>query len=586
MRQNNTTTGKVISSFQSLPALGGATLTAAGQLAYWRTSGDRTELRLFEIESQSVKTLPVNAVEPHGWEFLADVADGIVINSRPETYLVTWDGEVSEFLPESEYTQIHDVDSSAHRVLYLHYGEPWTLRIYDHRTGERNVVSEFPEQHHHAGFSRQGDYIAYRRNRADDFGAGSLVVGTPAGEIVWEGHAGAADTTTLLHDWQPNGSKLLISDRTTDTFRVGVFDWLTSDSVWLTDSDWPAYGMRFTPNGDQVLAVRHSNGADIPLVIDIQSGEIRELDLPEGVINRSKFTTIRRFLDDDRFFLEHQSGSHPPRLLIYDLRTDEKTILVETGEAITDDISPVEAEYVWYDSSDGWEIGAVLYDSGLRPSPAVIHVHGGPTTSANRDFDPFAQVLANCGYTVLQPNYRGSTNHGRAFQEAIRGDLGGGEVEDIANGARWLAAQDWIDGDRIAVYGHSHGALNAGLQSIRFPQLYGVVFISNGYLAFEDGPDDTNRYARRYLIEEAGESVQRERNIVRRADEISCPICIIWGEEDHGLDAVEQLVNRLTERGWQEGEEYRLETFEGEGHEIQAKNKLWSLIIEELERRL
>jgi dipeptidyl aminopeptidase/acylaminoacyl peptidase len=74
-----------------------------------------------------------------------------------------------------------------------------------------------------------------------------------------------------------------------------------------------------------------------------------------------------------------------------------------------------------YKSSDGLEIPAYLTSrraSPRRTCPLVLFPHGGPWARDNWGYNPYAQFLANRGYAVLQPNFRGSTGYGKKFLNA------------------------------------------------------------------------------------------------------------------------------------------------------------------------
>ncbi len=94
-----------------------------------------------------------------------------------------------------------------------------------------------------------------------------------------------------------------------------------------------------------------------------------------------------------------------------------------------------------------------------RCYPAVIHVYGGPGVQrVVNDWPPLTlQLFAQAGFVVFELDNRGSGNRERQFQDSIYGQLGRVEVEDQLLGLEHLRAQSWIDGSRIAFFGHSYG---------------------------------------------------------------------------------------------------------------------------------
>jgi dipeptidyl aminopeptidase/acylaminoacyl peptidase len=128
-----------------------------------------------------------------------------------------------------------------------------------------------------------------------------------------------------------------------------------------------------------------------------------------------------------------------------------------------------------YKSSDGMEIPAYLtLPKGLTPKglPVIVFPHGGPWARDAWGYDAGAQFLANRGYAVLQPNFRGSTGYGKKFLNA--GNLQWGEKmqDDLTWGARYLVEMGTADRKRIGIMGASYGGY-ATLAGVAFtPDLY------------------------------------------------------------------------------------------------------------------
>jgi dipeptidyl aminopeptidase/acylaminoacyl peptidase len=130
-----------------------------------------------------------------------------------------------------------------------------------------------------------------------------------------------------------------------------------------------------------------------------------------------------------------------------------------------------------FTSSDGLEIpGYLTLPKGLpaKNLPLVVLPHGGPWARDSYGFDPFAQFLANRGYAVLQPNFRGSTGYGKAFLNAGNGQWGRKMQDDLTWGVRALAAQGVVDPRRVGIFGGSYGG---------YATLAGVAFTPDVYAA-------------------------------------------------------------------------------------------------------
>ena len=112
---------------------------------------------------------------------------------------------------------------------------------------------------------------------------------------------------------------------------------------------------------------------------------------------------------------------------------------------------------------DGFdEDGVVTYPPGYDASktyPLVLDIHGGPTGASTTSFDVLSQLIAERGYVVLQPNYRGSDDLGNAYQRAVYRDPVVGPARDIMAGVARLEAGGSIDTARVCASGWSYGGL-------------------------------------------------------------------------------------------------------------------------------
>lgn len=145
-----------------------------------------------------------------------------------------------------------------------------------------------------------------------------------------------------------------------------------------------------------------------------------------------------------------------------------------------------DVEYISYPSRDGKTIPAFLtVPHGKPPFPLVVMPHGGPFVAEVVSFDRWAQLLANNGYMVLQPQYRGSTNFGLEFFKAAfatpEGGQGGYKMQDDKDdGAKYLVKVGKADPDRLAMMGWSYGGYAAAVAAARTPQIYQCVVAGAG----------------------------------------------------------------------------------------------------------
>lgn len=119
---------------------------------------------------------------------------------------------------------------------------------------------------------------------------------------------------------------------------------------------------------------------------------------------------------------------------------------------------------IQYKSRDGLEISAVLTLPQGRPAknlPLILMPHGGPAARDDESWDWWTQFLASRGYAVLQPNYRGSTGYGTAFQDKGKGQWGLAMQDDLTDAVRWAADNGLADPKRVCIVGASYGGYAA-----------------------------------------------------------------------------------------------------------------------------
>ncbi|HKE20221.1 MAG TPA: S9 family peptidase [Kofleriaceae bacterium] len=164
----------------------------------------------------------------------------------------------------------------------------------------------------------------------------------------------------------------------------------------------------------------------------------------------------------------------PPRFFSYDRKSKQGTFLF-TSRPELEKLELAEMKPVSYQARDGLTIHAYLTLPAKVPAkglPVVIYPHGGPWARDSWGFEPTAQWLANRGYAVLQPNFRGSTGYGKKFLNAADREWGGKMQDDVTDGTRWLVDQGVGDPKRICIMGGSYGGYATLMGLAKEPSIY------------------------------------------------------------------------------------------------------------------
>jgi len=507
------------------------------------------------------------------------------------------EGSVEPVVENDSQCLLTDVSDDGRLLFLSDAGDQ--LNLYEHDQGTTTQLTEYRLPVRGGRYSPDGERIAYPANETDDLDNRDVYVASADGSDPRNLEVGEAGAEAGVVDWHPDGDRLLVSDNTTDRPRCGVYD-LEADAVtWYTAPEHVESPTAFLPDGSGFLATRTRDCAVVPVVYDLDGGS-RELDLPEGVASFPGYGDAAA-LSSSELLLTQTTPTQRPALLAYDLASGERRTLLAPEYGDLDPAGFVDCEFATFDSHDGTEIEALVYDPGEhgeRPAPAVVKVHGGPAGQDRRRFDLLAQFLATRGYAVLQVNYRGSTGRGRAFKNAIKNDWGGAEQEDIAAGVRWLAAKGWVDEEQIAVFGGSYGGYSAYWQMVTYPELYaaGVAQVGITDLAalYEESMPHFKATLEEYLGDpEENAALYRERSPVEYVENLSAPLSIVHGVNDPRCPISQARLFRdaLEDAGFEAGEQGEFEYNElgAEGHgstDVDNKLRTFRILADFLERRM
>jgi len=173
--------------------------------------------------------------------------------------------------------------------------------------------------------------------------------------------------------------------------------------------------------------------------------------------------------------------------------------------------------------------------------PLILFPHGGPATRDYKYFDYAVQFLASRGYAVLQPNFRGSTGYGSAFETAGYEQWGLKMQDDIMDTVDWAVQQPGIDGDRMCVVGASYGgyvALTAAFKTPkRFRCFVSIAGISDlTEMVKADQTFDILSALRQQMIgsyqDETDVKRMDENSLINHVDKVKRPILLIHGDLD------------------------------------------------------
>jgi dipeptidyl aminopeptidase/acylaminoacyl peptidase len=334
------------------------------------------------------------------------------------------------------------------RLAVLDVEDPWPRRL----AVEHGALDTFGEEGS-AAVSPDGSLVAYSfAPRADLNRSEIRVVSVETGEV--RSLSGAAAIHDRSPRWSPDGARVAFASGASGWYELHVVTADGSETRQLTHELADFHEHRWHPAGDRLVATRACRGRFDLVLVDADSGVVTEIG-HGGTWGEPLWTATGAVV------ATYEDQSTAPELRLVHPGAEPETLLAPAPLAI--ECAPhAVPETVTYTSFDGLEIEAYLFRpagaSAQHPAPAVVYPHGGPLEAYGDYWDGHAQYFVDKGYAWIAPNYRGSTGYGRDFERLLHGQIGVVDTKDCLAAADFLRSLDWVDGDRLAIFGASWGS--------------------------------------------------------------------------------------------------------------------------------
>ena len=326
----------------------------------------------------------------------------------------------------------------------------------------------------------------------------------------------------LLVDVATGRAELVDSDPETEVDLLGT--WFSDATEELVATVYAGDRVRIYPRGERLK---------------------RELEwlrerLPDGEIRYQSSTE-----QEELFLITVASDVNPGAVYLYDRNGKTLEKLYDSRPELPSDLL-AKMRPIRYEARDGREIpGYLVTPKGIAAEklPTVIVPHGGPWARDFWGYNSIAQFLANRGYAVMMPNFRGSAGYGKRFLNAGNGEWGTGIMQhDITDGVRHLIDEGVADPDQVAILGGSYGGY-ATLAGVAFtPDVYAagvsIVGPSNIITLLNSIPPYWGPIRQRFLrrVGDPDDAEDRARlqsqSPFFHADNIKAPLLIIQGAND------------------------------------------------------
>jgi len=325
-----------------------------------------------------------------------------------------------------------------------------------------------------------------------------------------------------------------------------------ADKLWPTDAKVSIFDAKFSPDGKQVYVATDGGGEDnVLLALDATTGKelarwatspktaqiggvsvakkggllgvsIIAGDHSEVVFLDSKLkptkTSVKlplgqgglgEFSDDGkRITAVWSTPDKPTDIYSIDPANGKvEPLRKDTREALAT-MPKIKASIVEVPAFDGGKIPTLVYvkegEEG-KPHPTIVSYHGGPSGVSMVRWSPGIAFWVTLGYAYAEPNVRGSSGYGRAFEAGDNGKKRLDAFRDIEASARWVSQQPWADKSRLVVYGGSYGGYTTLVALSRWPDIWRAGVNLFGVVNLKTFMATTSGVIRKIFLDEFGD---------------------------------------------------------------------------------
>jgi dipeptidyl aminopeptidase/acylaminoacyl peptidase len=379
--------------------------------------------------------------------------------------------DIAPDMPAGSRTQFIDWARDGKTLLYLSSArDPKQLDLceYDLKSGKSKIVWQSEGSLSFSGISDDHQHILVSESKSDANNDLYLVERSkPTVKKLLTEHTGdALFDANFTHDGR---SLLLTTDEKGEYRGLYVLDLASGKRHLEHEEPWDVAWSADSRTGKYRFTTTNADGSPQLSIVDVKTG--KKLALPgaptglawDAVDYTRSGSFILGFSKSERYLgVIARGDTSPPVPYVLDLKAGTATAVSDTLPPTLRDHAMITATSVRIPAPDGKQIPAFLYTPpGTGPFPAVIDVHGGPTSQSSRDFSTIRQYLLSKGYVVLVPNVRGSTGYGKSWTHMNNHDIGGGPLRDVVACKKYLVDQAHVSADEVAVMGGSYGGYMA-----------------------------------------------------------------------------------------------------------------------------
>ena len=377
--------------------------------------------------------------------------------------------------------------------------------------------------------------------------------------------AGGKDESVFQPEYGPDGALYFTSDRSGwgNLYRRrdgGEVEQLTHETAEFATPQWVFGLTTYAFDAAGRIACSHVRDGQLRLgLLDLETKHLEAMEVPFTSVPRARSLRVSGV----KAYFVGAAPTEPTSVVELDLESGRHTVLRRASDLRVDPGYVSAAQAITFPTEGGKTAHGFYYaprnrdfvaPEGEKP-PLAVKSHGGPTSATTSGFDAQIQYWTSRGFAVLDVNYGGSTGYGREYMLRLRGTWGVTDVDDCANGARYLVEQGLADGARLAITGGSAGGYTT-LCALTFRDVFTAGASHYGVSDLEALAQDTHKFEARYLDSLIGPYPERKdlyvaRSPVHHVDRLSCPVVFTQGLDDPVVppDQAERMVAALEKKG-------------------------------------
>ena len=476
-----------------------------------------TEARLLQIKADgSGSATPV--IIPKKNERMAQYQNNIIdiLPNEPNHFLMAIDLKIAN------QPDVYKINLQSSKIRHLEY------------KGKSNITGWMTDRQHRLrlGYGRDETTIFYRL----------FDLKTQEWRNIWEYEIfDAPDISPLGFGLNPN--ELYIRADHNGKYAIFKVDVSHPDlprTLVYADAQYDIEGsLIYSAKTNDVIGVYHGEASDAKIFFSesyLSFQNALNKAIPEAFNNISSFSA-----DEQRYILYSSNPKAPGAYFLGDRKAGSLEFVLEQYPLLAEKKLSGKTK-ITYQASDKTSIEGYLtlpHEKSPKHKAALIIPHGGPMVRNYNGFDWFSEFFASRGYTILEPNFRGSSGYGFDFEMASIQSWGGVMQDDLSDAALWLSKNHDIDASKVCIIGASYGGYAALMAAVKQQD----VFRCAGSFAGISDLEKVVRKARKFtnykvVKKQLGDNNDKleQQSPINFVEKINIPVLLIHGEKDRVVD--------------------------------------------------